>query len=37
MFVTVQLENICSSKKEMKKDISLTLQNKNCPMFAVRL
>jgi hypothetical protein len=38
MFVTVQRENIRPSKKEMDKALTpLTLQNPNCPMFAVRL
>jgi hypothetical protein len=37
MFVTIQRENISPSKKEMNKALTLTLQNSNNPMFAVRL
>jgi hypothetical protein len=38
MFVTIQLENIHPSKKEMNKAVvTLSLQNPNYLMFAVRL
>jgi hypothetical protein len=45
MFAIIQRENICPSKKEMNKAITMlitrkcvpTLQKANCPMFAVRL
>jgi hypothetical protein len=34
MFVTIQRENICPSKKEIYKAVTTVT---NCPMFAVRL
>jgi hypothetical protein len=34
MFVTIQRENICPSKKEMNKAVTML---PNCQMFAVRL
>jgi hypothetical protein len=34
LFVTIQRENICPSRKEMNKAVTMLL---NCPMFAVRL